>query len=311
MPPPLLSRRQFAVLTAGIAATTRIGLSSASAQVKATLTAQQVVDRLHEKAASGWPKNASAGIKAGSADTAVRGVATTSMATLDVLKQAAKSGLNLVLTYEPTFFSRSDGGPEPAGRSGQAGPPGGRGVPANDPILLAKKKFIEENGLVVYRVGDHWQTGEDLSLALGTTLGWSKSRTAEDPLRYTIPASPLSEVLVEMKQKLGIRGGMRVMGDPHTRIQRVAILPGIRTLADLLKYLPESDLVIAGETRDWEGIEYGADTNAAGFKKGLATIGRVVSEDPGMVSLSTWIKTFVTEVPVQAIAAMDPYWRPA
>ena len=36
----------------------------------------------------------------------MKGIATTAMATLDVLKRAAKANANLVLTYEPTFYSR-------------------------------------------------------------------------------------------------------------------------------------------------------------------------------------------------------------
>jgi hypothetical protein len=104
---------------------------------------------------------------------------------------------------------------------------------------------------------------------------------------------------------------MRVVGDPHMKVQRVALLPGLRPLSDVLKYLPQSDLVIIGETRDWEGPEYSSDANAAGFKKGYAQIGRVVSEDPGMLAFSKWLGSFVKEVPIQAIAAGDPYWRPA
>ena len=336
---PFLTRRQFAVMAAGAAATARYGLAPVAAQApaKSGLTSQQVIDRVREQAGAGWPRNASGGLKAGSPDTPVRGIAATAMATMDVLRQAVKSGANLIFTYEPTYFGANDGAaPAPraaadgppqsggaqaggrgqAGGSGQGGgPPGGgrgpQGISLTDPVFIAKKTFIEQNGLVVYRVGDHWKAGEDLSLALAATMGWSANRVADDPLSYTIPAKPLGDVLAEIKQKLNIRGGMRAIGDRGTKIQRVAVLPGLRPLPDLLKYLPHSDLLLLGESRDWEGPEYASDADFAGLKKCYAQVGRVVSEDPGMMAFAKWMQTFVKEVPVQAIAATDPFWRPA
>ena len=94
-----------------------------------------------------------------------------------------------------------------------------------------------------------------------------------------IPSRTLAEVLTEVRQKLGVRGGMRVVGDPRVKVERIALLPGLRPLSDVLKYLPQVDLVMVGETRDWEGPEYSSDANAAGMKKGYAALGRVVSED--------------------------------
>ena len=312
MNPPRLSRRHFAILAGGAAAISRYGFASlaAPAPSESALSAQQVMDRIGSHANAAWQQTPPRGLIAGNPDTPVRGVATTAMATMDVLKQAAKSGLNLVLTYEPTYFSQSDGRTLPSGRGPQGGPGGGQPLSPTDPVLVAKKAFIEKNGLVIYRVGDHWQAGEDLSLALAATMGWTNHRVADDPLSYTIPPRTLGDVLAELKLKLAIRGGMRVVGDPRSSVQHIAVLPGLRPMPDLLHYLPKSDLVIIGETRDWEGPEYSSDANAAGLKKGYAQIGRVVSEDPGMVSFSRWLQTFVKEVPVQAIAATDPYWRP-
>ena len=40
--------------------------------------------------------------------TSVRGIATSAMATLDVLKKAVSAGANLIITCEPTFYSKAD-----------------------------------------------------------------------------------------------------------------------------------------------------------------------------------------------------------
>jgi hypothetical protein len=70
------------------------------------------------------------------------------------------------------------------------------------------------------------------------------------------------------------------------------------------------DVIVAGEQREWEGVEYAADANTAGQRKALILIGHWVSEDQGMRVCADWLKTFVPEVPVAWIPAGDPFWRP-
>jgi hypothetical protein len=94
-------------------------------------------------------------------------------------------------------------------------------------------------------------------------------------------------------------------------VRRIALLPGLSPLAATMKSLPESDVILAGETREWESVEYAADTVASGRKKGMIMLGRIVSEDPGMKVCAEWLKTFVHEAPVRWLPAGDPYWRPA
>jgi hypothetical protein len=73
----------------------------------------------------------------------------------------------------------------------------------------------------------------------------------------------------------------------------------------------EVDMVVAGEVREWENTFYAADMFTAGEKRALVTVGRVVSEDPGMRACADWLKTVAKEVPSKWIGVGDPYWRPA
>ena len=85
--------------------------------------------------------------KAGRSRHLVTGVATSVMATLDVLRQAVAAKRNLIITHEPTFYTGTD----------EAGPRAG------DPVYLAKRAFIDDHRLVVWRFSDHWlarQPGE-------------------------------------------------------------------------------------------------------------------------------------------------------
>jgi putative NIF3 family GTP cyclohydrolase 1 type 2 len=104
-----------------------------------------------------------------------------------------------------------------------------------------------------------------------------------------------------------------VVGDPNLSIKRAVASwgyasrdPGIQLLAR-----PDVDAVIVGETREWEVVEYAQDAISAGQKKALLVLGHVVSEQAGMKYCAEWLKTFITDVPIEFIAAVEPFWSPA
>jgi putative NIF3 family GTP cyclohydrolase 1 type 2 len=298
-----ISRRQFVVM-AGTAGAMASGLSGAEA-----LTADALVRRIQAELGGEWPSEGPDGFKAGDPSTVVKGIATTAMATLDVLKQAAKANANLVLTYEPTFYSRADG-------TAQAAPAAGRGpggLRADDPVAKAKREFIEKNGLVVFRLRDHWQGRKesDMVTGLAGALGWSARRVKNDDALYEIPPATAEAIVALIRNKLNLRAGLRAVGDRKATIRRVLLFPGSMTPATMWQRYSEVDLIVAGEVREWENTHYAADVFAAGEKRALVTTGRVASEEPGMRVCAEWLKTVVKGVPAKWIGVGDPYWRPA
>ena len=296
-----LSRREFAAM-ATMAAVAPFATSVESAGA-AALSAQDAIDRIRKQIAVEWKAETVDGLKAGDAATAVTGIVTTGMATMAVLQQAVKAGANFIVTGQPTFYGRSDARTPPAGRGGAPAAP--------DAVFAAKDAFIARNNLVVFRLSDHWKLRQPnpAASAIGAALGWTKP--AGDPLRFDIPAVPLDALVANVKKRLAVRGGIRVVGDRQLRVQRVGLLPGSTPIAAALGLMPDVDAILAGEVREWEGVEYARDQVTAGGKKALILVGRLVSEEPGMESCASWLKTFVTEVPIRHIAAGDPYWRPA
>ena len=295
-----LSRRRFALM-AGTAGIVSQGLAGAE-----PLTADAVIGRIQKELGGDWPSAGPDGFKAGAPSTVVKGIATTAMATLDVLKQAAKTHANLILTYEPTFYWRTDGrAVEPAGRG-----PGGFG--ADDPVVKAKREFIEKNGLVVFRLRDHWQARKenDVVRGLAGALGWSARQVKNDDALYEVPPAPAEATVAWIRGKLNLRAGLRAVGDRNATIRRVLLFPGSMTPATMWQRYSEVDMIVAGEVREWENTHYAADMFTAGEKRTLVTIGRVVSEEPGMRLCAAWLKTVVKEVPAKWIAVGDPYWRP-
>ena len=166
---------------------------------------------------------------------------------------------------------------------------------------------------MVWRFTYHWRSRkpDPFATGLASVLGWTRYQVGDDVFRYDVPAVTLTALADTLAKRLKARAGIRVIGDPQTRVRRIALLPGVSTLAAAMKSLPECDVLLAGETREWETVEYAQDTVASGQKKGMIMLGRVLSEEPGMSICADWLKALVPEVPVRWMAAGDPYWRPA
>jgi putative NIF3 family GTP cyclohydrolase 1 type 2 len=274
-------------------------------QSSAALSAQDVVDRIKQRSGVDWKTDGVDTFKAGAPMTPVRGIAVSAMATLDVLKKAVSAQANLIISCEPTFYSKADSAAPAAAR---------RGTPAApDAIFTAKNEFIQKNNLVVWRFSDHWRARvpDPLVVGLSDALGWGKLRAADDPRRITMTGTTLEALASDLKRKLNSRGGIRVIGDPKLRVSKIGLLPGTTPIQSALSLFPLVDVIIAGEVREWESAELARDKVSAGERKALVLLGRVVSENPGMNECAKWLKTIVPEVRTTWIPVDDPYWRPA
>src|SRR5687768_6341283 len=145
-----LSRRDFVRIGAAGAVAVPFALDATSVHAAAS-TAQEVVDRIRKSLGVVWQADTVDTFKAGDPSTAVTGIVTSSLATIDVMRKAVKAGANLIITSGPTFYSRADRPTPPAGRGRAAAPP-----PSPDPVFAAKNEFIKRNNLVVWRFSDHW-----------------------------------------------------------------------------------------------------------------------------------------------------------
>jgi len=298
---PTISRRDFVALTVAGAAATPFLLDDALARATAGVTAQEIVDRVKKHVGVDWSGDDVDTFKAGDPSTIVTGVVTTSMATLDVLQKAVQAGANLVITAAPTFYSKAD-----------LRTPAGRGQPQPDPVYAGKNAFIEKHQLVVFRLTQHWnqRKPDPRAQGLASAMGWTKYKTGDDALRYEVPATTLDALANQLKKTLGIRGGIRAIGDRTITVRKIGLLPGYTMIQAAIAMMPGVDVIVAGEVQEWESATYAQDVAFAGLRKGFISIGRVVNEAAGMQVCADWLATIVPEVPVRFISAGDPYWRP-
>jgi hypothetical protein len=312
-----LSRREFAALVASgaVAGAAAPFAGDQTSPRGSGVTAQDVIERIRTSIGVEWRSETVDTVKAGDPATAITGIVTTSLASMAVLQQAVKAGANLIVTNQPTFYSRGDARTPPAGRGAGRGAAGAAPLPPPpaDAVFTAKNAFITRHNLVVFRLSDHWKLRrpDPFAQGLGATLGWTPHQVTGDVSRYEIPAVSLDALASTVKARLNARGGVRVVGDPQARVQRVAILPGSTPITASLATLPAVDVIVAGEVREWESTEYVRDVVHAGGRKGLILVGRIVSDDAGMQACASWLAPLIPEVRVRHLSAGDPYWRPA
>jgi putative NIF3 family GTP cyclohydrolase 1 type 2 len=293
-----VTRRSFIAAGAGLAIAPAISAAPrAQGAAAAPLTAVQIIDRIKTNVGVSWRADTVDKIVAGGPDVVVKGIATTMMATLDVVERAAAAGRNMVITHEPTFYSHLDT----------------TDTLESDPTYKSKAEFIRSHDVVVFRFHDHWHARRPDGIATGMArdLGWESAADPQNPRHFTFPGIPLAEFVKTIESRLGIRT-MRVIGDPALVVKHVVANWGYTNPAPAMSTLvrPDVDVMVIGEAREWEVIEYAQDCIRSGQKKSLVVLGHVVSEQSGMKYCAEWLRGFVSEVPIDFVAAEEPFWRP-
>lgn len=262
-------------------------------------TARELVTRIQKNVGVPWQAETVDTFKAGNPDTPVTGIAVTMMATMDVLERAAASGQNLIITHEPTFYNHLDKLDELDEKE-------------KDRVLVAKLALIAEHNLVIWRFHDHWHRRRPDGILTGMmrVLGWEKYEDSKNANLFAIPETTMEKLAMDLKAKLSTHA-IRVVGDPQQKVTRVALVPGSPGLAKESRALeiPDVDVLVTGESREWETVEYVADAVTQKKHKGLIILGHIPSEQAGMEECARWIKTFVSEVPVEFVPAADPFWE--
>lgn len=273
-------------------------VAGASAQ-EHRVTAREVVAEIQKQVGVEWQKETVDTFKAGNPDTALTGIAVTMMATMDVLQRASAKGLNFVITHEPTFYAHSDT-PE--------------GLPENDSVWAEKRAFIEKHGMVVWRFHDHWHMRKPDGIEAGmvNVLGWQKFQSPENQYLFVMPETTVKQLAEEVATKLD-SAVVRVVGEPQMKVTKIALSPGAAGFQTETHALERDDVqvLLVGETREWETVEYAADAVTQGRNKALIVIGHIPSEQAGMEECTRWLKGFVSSVPIEFVAARQPFWTVA
>jgi putative NIF3 family GTP cyclohydrolase 1 type 2 len=269
---------------------------SIPASAQTPVTAAELTARIIQRSGVTLPDPTVDTFKAGDPNTRVRGIAVTMMATLDVLKRAAAQGDNFVITHEPTFYSHRDT----------------LGVleAESDEVLAAKKKFIADHGLVVWRFHDtpHRMQPDMITKGVIAALGWEKKQRGPTGKLFDLDPTTLGALATTVSKRLNA-SATRIIGDPSARVSKVGLTEGFPGFA-ANRHVVQShglDVLVMGEDHEWETIEYATDAINAGQLKGVIVTGHIPSEQAGMEEVTRWLRTFIAEVPVHFVTARDPF----
>ncbi|HEY4932346.1 MAG TPA: Nif3-like dinuclear metal center hexameric protein [Terriglobales bacterium] len=262
-----------------------------------TLTAAEAIARIQKHYAVPVPHDTVDTIKAGDPSTPVTGIATTFLDTMDVLREAQRRGLNLVISHEPTFYNHLDDA----------------AFFASDPVYREKLAFIQQHHMVVFRFHDqmHGVSPDPVAVGLVQAMGWQNYMNDGNPFQLTIPRTTLLGLSRELAKRLNAPT-LRIVGNPDLPITHVALLPGAAGSQKQILVLrsDEVEVLLAGEVPEWETVEYVRDASAQGRHKALILLGHAVSEEAGMKQYAEDLRALFPNVKVQFVAAGQPTWNP-
>jgi putative NIF3 family GTP cyclohydrolase 1 type 2 len=236
----------------------------------------------------------------GDRDVPVTGIATCFFASLDVLRRAHAAGLNYVVPHEASFYERYDDFAESA-------------LPDSDPVLLAKKRFVDEHGMVIQRMHAHAHSrpGDAIMTGLLKRLQWAEHRIGDAPgIVVKLPGASALDVGRHIKRACGLRT-LRMFGDPALRVSTISMtagMPGENT--QIAQFGVEGvDAVFLGEVREPEVLGYAQDLGAS--KPVVAYLVGHMSEDFGMRNVADWLGDVLPAMPCRWLPTADPYTNPA
>ncbi len=300
-----LTRREFVAASSALVSGIALSQSPVASQAP-PLTAGEVITRIKANVGVPWYPKTVDTLLTGKPETPIKGIATTMMATLDVVQRSVAQGCNLIVSHETPFYIHQD-------RIDDTQSPGGINL-TTDATLQYKLDYCGKHDVCIFHFHDHWHAHHPDGIAQGMVnqLGWQKNVIdPADPKKLTFDGIPLAKLAQQMAASLHAKT-IRVMGDPALPIRHVQTSwgymgreSGIPAFAQ-----PGLDLLICGETREWELVEYCQDSIQSGNKKALIVVGHVLSEQGGMILCADWLKTFVPEVPIKFVAATEPFWNP-
>jgi putative NIF3 family GTP cyclohydrolase 1 type 2 len=254
----------------------------------ADITALELIQRILEKTAAPDQRQSVDRVSAGDPTLAVTGVAVMAMASMECLNAAAAAGCNLIVTYDPAFWSTNDNLTRVRTQA----------------LFAQKRDFLRRHDMVVLGLKDRMQQG--VATGMAQALGWKPD--ADNPNLFRRPPATLLALAHELGTKLNDTT-LRVVGDPALPVSLVATSFGDTARAPGLALLNgPCDVLVLGYAHEWEVVEYAQDMISAGRKKGLVLLGEHASVESGVKYCAARFAEFIKDVPVMHISGSEPTW---
>ena len=235
------------------------------------------------------------------------GIVTTCWATIDVIKKAALQGANLIIAHEALFWNHGDHTDWLQEEENST--------------FLAKKKLLDETGIVVWRNHDYIHSGiplkdgsftDGIFYGVASKLGWIPyiTKAVHNPMSFTIPKTTVQELADFLIQRLRLNG-VKIIGNKNSIVERVRI--PFHVLGDARDTIQEADredinCFLTMEIVDFTLAEYIRDSSMLGMDRAIIGMGHFNLEEPGMEYMTTYLPAAIqADIPCSYIQSGDMY----
>jgi len=299
--PSIYNRRRFIQNITAVAGTSMIValpgtiLAEESKQPQETFTVKDVIDIILKEVPGFNRPTTVDQLRSGSMDQEVTGIVTTMFPTIEVIEKTAKAGANFIIAHETPFYNNND---ETEWLK-------------NDDAYKYKVELLNKYKIAIWRFHDHWHAHKPDGISMGNLIkfGWEKYYNPETPRMITLPKPMTIQSIVNLaKQKLGI-SMVRVVGNLKQECSTIYLAFGYMDPRMQIPVIQQSkpDLILSGETREWETVERVRDGLAMGQKTSLLVLSHSVSEEAGMEYAVTWLQPKVPGVKITHIPSNNPF----
>ena len=260
-----------------------------------TFTARQIILEIQKNLNCSWSKETVDTFKSGNQEAVVTGIAVCMFADMETLRKAVANKCNLIIAHEPTFYNHLDN----------------TEFLKNDPVFQEKNEYIKKNGLIIFRFHDHWHrtVPDGIYVGMIDKLGWKTNQIDNSMLFFKFDEQTVEAFAKKLQEKLE-GSQLRIVGDPKMRFTNVALSVGASGSQSHLSLLnnKSTELLVVGESQEWETYQYVLDASMLGMKKAAIFTGHIPSEEAGMEYCAKWMKTFIKSVPIIYVKNGSSYW---
>ena len=270
------------------------GVSMASS-LSQDINVKQVIDLiLKEIPNAPFPKTVDQ-LRSGSMDQIVTGIVTTMFPTIEVIEKTAKAGANFIIAHETPFYNNQDE----------------TDWLKDDDAYKYKVELLDRHKIAIWRFHDYWHSHKPDGIIMGNLikLGWEKYYDANNQRLLTLPKPMTLKTIVSLAKEKFVIPSVRVVGNLDQNCNTVYMAFGYmdskRQIAAIQELKP--DVILSGETREWETVERVRDGILMGQKTALVVLSHSVSEEAGMEYAAKWLQPKVSSVRITHIPSDNPF----
>ncbi|MBR0137371.1 MAG: Nif3-like dinuclear metal center hexameric protein [Erysipelotrichaceae bacterium] len=253
--------------------------------------------------------------KSGDPEDECTGIVVALTPTINVIRETARLGANLLIVHEPTFYTSAD--------------EAGWFESFSNSVYEEKRKLLDDNHITVFRDHDHMHAHQPDSIFTGVLkyMGWADKAECDMDTglfaHYIVTDGPqtVKELCDKLINNIGLNGA-RIIGDPDMIVNKIALVGHLYPMqyhkkdgssgeysVSIIDVLEKGvDVIIPGEVIDWTVLSYIRDAVELGKNKAMINIGHFNWEELGMKYYRDWLPELLdNQIPVNYVPSGDMY----